>query len=133
VDAPVPTALVTKRACLAQVQICALGCCCGRTDRRKPAVPVDALKAAWKARALMKTVQLTFAGCLGPCDLVNVVAVMTADGATTWLGGLVDPERFLELADWADAVRDAGTPLPLPATLLAHRFDRWLAPVAAPT
>lgn len=126
-----PAPLETRRRCHAQVQVCALGCCCGRTDRGKPPVPVDAIKAAWKARGLMKPVQLTFTGCLGPCDLVNVVALLTSDGRTTWLGGLTDPAHFDAIVAWAEAVTLAGRPVPLPALLAPFRFERWHAtPIA---
>jgi hypothetical protein len=48
------------------------GCCCGRTDRGRPELPVERLKAAWKADKLNQAVQLTISGCLGPCDVPNV-------------------------------------------------------------
>jgi hypothetical protein len=116
--------LFTKRACDAQVLVCALGCCCGRTDRNKPPVPVDYLKREWKARRLNPRVQLTMTGCLGPCDLVNVVGILSAEGMT-WLGGLTEPWHFEALIDWATAVHTAGNPLPLPASLAPHRLSRF--------
>ena len=64
-----------------------MGCCCGQTDRGFPPVPVERLKAVWKAEKLNKTVQLTISGCLGPCDLANVILVMTA-GSMYWFGGI---------------------------------------------
>ena len=69
---------------LMQVLVC-IGCCCGRVDRGKPEVPVDWLKAQWKAARLNPYIQLTISGCLGPCDLPNVVAVLTAAGQQ-WIG-----------------------------------------------
>ena len=69
----------TKRKSLMQVLVC-VGCCCGRVDRGKPEVPVDWLKADWKAARLNPYIQLTISGCLGPCDLPNVVAVLTETG-----------------------------------------------------
>ncbi|MCU0649204.1 MAG: hypothetical protein MUF00_14490, partial [Gemmatimonadaceae bacterium] len=121
--------LVTKRACHAQFLVCALGCCCGRTDKHKPEVPVDWLKAEWKARRLNPRVQLTMTGCLGPCDLVNVVGVVTNAGIT-WLGGLVDESHFSALLDWATAMHGAQAALPLPAALAPHRFERFPATAA---
>ena len=47
----------TKRKSLMQVLVC-IGCCCGRVDRGKPEVPVDWLKAEWKAaRSAGRTAQ----------------------------------------------------------------------------
>lgn len=63
-------------------------------------------------------------GCLGPCDLVNVVGILSAEGMT-WLGGLTEPWRFEALLDWATAVHTAGYPLPLPASLAPHRLARF--------
>lgn len=123
--------LATKRACHAQFLVCALGCCCGRTDKNKPAVPVDWLKAEWRRRRLNPRVQLTMTGCLGPCDLVNVVGVLTAE-APLWLGGLVDDAHFVALVDWAAAMHDAGAALPLPDGLVPFRFDRFPTPSPAP-
>jgi hypothetical protein len=61
-------ALQTKRQVIGHVVMCS-GCCCGKTERGKPEVPVEWLKAQWKARGLLKNIQLSISGCLGPCDL----------------------------------------------------------------
>lgn len=122
--------LTTKRLCDAQLLVCALGCCCGRTDKGKPAVPVEWLKAEWKRRRLNPRVQLTITGCLGPCDLANIVGVVTAEGPL-WLGGLHTSEHFEALLDWASAVHAAGRPEPLPPLFDAHRVPRFPAPLEA--
>jgi hypothetical protein len=70
-------ALNTKRRVIAQVTICS-GCCYGNTERGLPAVPVDWLKSEWRKQGLLKRVQLTISGCVGPCDVPNVV-VITSD------------------------------------------------------
>jgi len=120
--------LSTKRLCYAQLLVCALGCCCGRTDKGKPAVPVDWLKNEWKRRRLNPRVQLTLTGCLGPCDLVNVVGVVSADGPV-WLGGLHTAEHFEALLEWASAVHAAGRAIPLPPPFDAHRVPRFPVPL----
>jgi cobaltochelatase CobN len=122
--APEGVSAATKRQTLAQVIVC-LGCCCGRTDRGRPEVPVDWLKAEWKRRRLLKQVQLTISGCLGPCDVPNVAAVASAEG-TTWLHHLTTRAHFEALLGWATATADAGRVLPLPAALAPHAFDRFL-------
>jgi len=117
--------LSTKRVTLAHISIC-VGCCCGRVDRGKPDVPVDWLKAHWKAHKLLKHVHLTISGCLGPCDIVNVVSV-ASDRGTTWLGGLDQFDDFVALADWALRVARLEQLLPLPPALDAHVFQRFHA------
>lgn len=120
----------TRVRSLGQLVFC-VGCCCGRTDRGKPEVPVDRLKAVWKAEGLNRTVQLTISGCLGPCDRTNVTAVISPAGVV-WLGGLGDPADYDRLVEWARACHAAGRLLPLPGWCDAHRFDRFPAPEPAP-
>lgn len=115
----------TRRRTLAQVLVCS-GCCCGRTDKGKPPVPVDWLKAEWKRLGLLRSVHLTISGCLGPCDLCNVVCVAAAR-EWTWLGGLSTREQYAALVAWASASAAAGVLLPLPEALQPHRFERFLA------
>jgi len=118
-----PAALLTKRTALAQVACC-VGCCCGRTDRGFPPVPVERLKEVWKREKLNRTVQLTISGCLGPCDMANVILVMTAAGAE-WFGGIAEESVFEDVITWARACHAAGAVLPLPAPLERHRFRRF--------
>jgi len=115
----------TARAALAQVACC-VGCCCGRVDRGFPPVPVERIKEVWKREKLNRTVQLTISGCLGPCDMANVILVMTAAG-TEWFGGIEDEGVFTEVIDWARACHAACAVLPLPAALERHRFCRFAA------
>jgi cobaltochelatase CobN len=119
--------VITKRQTLAQVLIC-LGCCCGRTDRGKPAVPVDWLKAQWKQHKLLKSVQLTISGCLGPCDVANVVSIVTP-WQTIWLGKLTEHAQYQALFHWAQACATVNDVLPLPDELRPYQFDRFSLPV----
>jgi len=68
--------LTTKRKVIAQVFVCQ-GCCCGQVEHGRPAVPAEWLKQEWRKCGLLKRVQLTISGCLGPCDVPNVVAIVT--------------------------------------------------------
>lgn len=115
--------LITKRQTLGQLLVC-LGCCCGRTDKGIAPVPIDWLKAKWKERKLLRSIQLTISGCLGPCDLANVVCVVTPD-QTIWLGGLTTHQQFEGLLDWATESAAVGQLKPLPDSFAAHRFDRF--------
>lgn len=38
------------------------------TDSGRPELPLDWLKAEWKAHGPLKTVHLSVSGCLGPCE-----------------------------------------------------------------
>jgi hypothetical protein len=114
---------VTNRRALAHVIVCC-GCCCGRTDRGRPEVPVDWLKGEWKARKLLKHVQLTISGCLGPCDVPNVAAVASGQGVV-WLHHLTARAHFDALLAWATGTAAAGHTLPLPPILNERAFERF--------
>jgi (2Fe-2S) ferredoxin len=113
--------LTTKRLVIGQVAVC-VGCCCGQTERGKPEVPVEWLKTEWRRRGLLKNIQLTISGCLGPCDVPNVVTISTAEG-TIWLGNIDQFEQYRDIVDWASQSKAAGRPLPLPKYLHNHRLD----------
>ena len=113
----------TKRKSLMQVLVC-IGCCCGRPDRGKPEVPVDWLKAESKAARLNPYIQLTISGCLGPCDLPNVVAVLTATGQQ-WMGQLIQREHYEALLEWGRACSAARSVEPPPPLLRQHFFERF--------
>jgi hypothetical protein len=113
----------TKRKSLMQVLVC-IGCCCGRVDRGKPEVPVDWLKAEWKAARLNPYIQLTISGCLGPCDLPNVVAVLTEIGQQ-WIGQLNQREHYEALLQWGRACGAARRIEPPPPVLRRHFFERF--------
>jgi hypothetical protein len=104
--------LKTKRLVVGQVTICR-GCCCGNTGRGLPDVPVEWLKSEWRKRGLLKRVQLTISGCVGPCDVPNVV-VITSPSGTEWLGNISDFDQYRSLLEWAEKCRDAGEMLDLP-------------------
>jgi hypothetical protein len=116
--------LTTKRVVVAQMSLC-VGCCCGNVARGKPQVPVDRLKQEWRARGLSKVVQLTISGCLGPCDMVNVVRLSGASD-DVWLGHLRSLDDYLDLVNWAEQSKDAGTPAPLTTRMKESRFDPFL-------
>jgi predicted metal-binding protein len=100
---------------MAQVLICH-GCCCGQVDRGHPAVPVEWLKQEWRKRGLLKRVQLTISGCLGPCDVPNAVAIVTK-GETTWLGNISRQDQYQSLLDWASRSKESGRAGELPREL----------------
>jgi cobaltochelatase CobN len=111
----------TKRFLVAQVALCQ-GCCCGAVEKGNPRVPVEWMKDEWKKRRLKTSIQLTISGCLGPCDLSNVVSISSAK-QTVWLGRLRDFANYAAVLEWALASREAGRALPLPSELIELRFD----------
>lgn len=111
-------ALEPKRLMLAQISVCD-GCCCGKTEKGHPEVPVQWLKKEWKLRGLLKRVHLSISGCLGPCDVSNVVAISSSEG-TQWLAGLNSQRHYSMLADWAEQSKIADSLLPLPKELRGH-------------
>jgi cobaltochelatase CobN len=115
--------VASARQARAQVILCQ-GCCCGRTDRGFPEVPVDRVKAAWKSGRLNRTIQLTVSGCVGPCDVANV-AMVVGPGGTSWFGGL-EAHHYDILIGWAELCHAAGALVPVPAELREHRFEWFL-------
>lgn len=115
--------LVKKRRPLAQLVFCQ-GCCCGRTDRGRPELPVERIKDVWKAEKLNRTVQLTISGCLGPCDLANV-AMLLSPGGSEWVGGLAGDAAYDAFIGWARDCHRENRLLPLPAGFDARRFERF--------
>ena len=113
--------LQTKRVILAHVSVCR-GCCCGAVGRGRPEVPVNWMKEEWKRRSLKSAIQLTISGCLGPCDLSNVVSVSSAEGSI-WLGTLREFRDYAAILEWAMASKEAGRAVPLPAELSEFEFD----------
>lgn len=117
--------VVTRRdTVLGQLIFCE-GCCCGRTDRGFPAWPRDLVKARWKELKLNNTIQLTISGCLGPCDVANVVCMMPAFGDSIWLGGLSQTSQYELLITWAESCQIQQQLLHLPATFDPYRFARF--------
>jgi hypothetical protein len=115
--------LTTKRQVLGQVMVCS-GCCCGRTDKGKPSIPIEWLKMNWKKEGLLKSIQLTIAGCLGPCDLTNVVYVISPTNQV-WLGGITEDSQYEALFEWARSSAKAGVLLDLPEVFNSHVFERF--------
>jgi cobaltochelatase CobN len=98
-----------------------------------PDVPVDWMKEQWKLHGIKKSIQLTISGCLGPCDVSNVVSI-TSGEQTVFLGRLREFSDYAALFQWALASAEAERALPLPDELSERRFDPFRKPdsIAAP-
>jgi cobaltochelatase CobN len=112
--------LTTKRLVIGHVVMCR-GCCCGDVNKGKPDVPVDWLKSEWRRRGLLKNIQLTISGCLGPCDLSNVMNISSGDHSV-WLGNIRSTSQYEAILEWASQSLDAGALLPLPSEFDEHEF-----------
>jgi hypothetical protein len=84
-------------------------------------VPVEWLKKEWKHRGLLKRVHLTISGCLGPCDVPNVVLITSAEGSQ-WLGHISQMSHYARLVDWAEQSKAADRLLPLPRDFDEYRL-----------
>jgi (2Fe-2S) ferredoxin len=115
--------LQSLRRPLAQLLFCQ-GCCCGRTDRGKPELPVEKLKAAWAEHKLNRSVQLTISGCLGPCEQTNVTLLLTPN-EQIWLGQLAGEDVYEAFIQWAKDCEAAEACVPLPDVLESQRLSRW--------
>ena len=115
--------LETKRRVIGQMIICQ-GCCCGATQKDRPAVPADWLKDEWRKRGLLKRFQLTISGCVGPCDVPNVVVVNSELGSQ-WLGHITQFDQYRSLLEWAVRSVDAGHLLELPREFKNHVMEPW--------
>lgn len=113
--------LTSKRKVIAQVFVCQ-GCCCGQVERGRPEVPAEWLKQEWRKRGLLKRVQLTISGCLGPCDVPNVVTVVTQE-KTVWLGNINRQDQYQSLLDWASRSKDSGHAAEIPRELIPHLLE----------
>jgi nitrile hydratase accessory protein len=104
-----------------QLFVCANNCCCGRVEDGFAPVPVDLYHAEWERRRLRNYVHLTIGGCLGPCALANV-ALLIFDGQALWFHSLNRDALVYALYDYMEAMLEAGSYLPPPPPLDAHRF-----------
>jgi len=73
----------------------------------------------------LKRVQLTISGCVGPCDVPNVV-VITSSSGTEWLGNIDKVEQYRSLLEWAVRCRDAGEMLVLPSEFHRCRISPFV-------
>lgn len=115
--------LETKRRVIGQMIVCQ-GCCCGATHKQRPEVPAAWLKDEWRRRGLLKRFQLTVSGCVGPCDVPNVV-VVNSDAGSQWLGNITDFNQYQSLVEWAVRSVEAGHLLELPPQFKNHVMEPW--------
>ena len=101
------------------------GCCCGRTDKGFPALPIDDFRQQWKARGIRRRFHLTISGCLGPCPLANVVLLLFR-GRSLWLHSINDKEDVSSIYGYVEAMLRADEYLEPPPELRGRSFERYL-------
>src|SRR3954470_10152805 len=105
------------------------GCCCGRTDKGFPALPVDEFRQQWKARGIRRRFHLTISGCLGPCPLANVVLILFR-GRSLWLHSINNAEDVASIYTWVEDMLRAEEYIEPPSELQWRSFERYLSEVS---
>lgn len=113
----------TKRRVIGQMIVCQ-GCCCGATQKGRPEVPANWLREEWRRRGLLKRMQLTISGCVGPCDVPNVVVINSA-GGSQWLANITEFSQYRSLVEWAATSVDAERLLDLPREFHGKLIGPW--------
>lgn len=112
-----------------QLLVCQ-GCCCGKTERGMPALPLDDFKQQWKERGVKLRVHLTVTGCLGPCPLANVVLILFG-GQSIWLHSINTPEHVTAIYDYLQSMLNAEQYSPPEGMLADCHFNRFIFDAAA--
>ena len=102
------------------------GCCCGRTEKGFPPLPLEDFKRQWKERGIRRRFHLTVSGCLGPCPLANVVLIQF-HGRSVWLHSINSPDDVNLIYDYVERMLLLDTYLDPPPPLAGRRFQRYLA------
>jgi nitrile hydratase accessory protein len=100
------------------------GCCCGRTDKGFPALPLAEFKTQWKKRGIRRRFHLTVSGCLGPCALANVVLIQF-HGQTVWLHSINSDDDVTSIYTYVEEMLMANEYLDPPASLAGRWFQRY--------
>ncbi|MEO8128693.1 MAG: nitrile hydratase accessory protein [Bryobacteraceae bacterium] len=102
------------------------GCCCGRTEKGFPSLPLEAFKHQWKRRGMRRRFHLTVSGCLGPCPLANVV-LLQLRGRSLWFHSINHPADVDLIYNYVEETLQMETDdLELPAGLAGRNFNRYL-------
>lgn len=106
----------------AMLSVCAVGCCCGHTNRGFAPVWTELYQQEWERRKIRNDVHLQMGGCLGPCQLANV-AMLLFDGHPIWFHSLNEQHLIVSMFDYIDLMIAANRYLPPPASLADVVFN----------
>ena len=101
------------------------GCCCGRTEKGFPPLPLDEFKRQWKERGIRRRFHLTISGCLGPCALANVVLILCR-GHAAWFHSINSPADVSLVYDYVERMLLAESYLDPPPELAGRHFERYI-------
>jgi len=101
------------------------GCCCGRTDKGFPPLPLDEFKRQWKLRGIRRRFHLTISGCLGPCPLANVVLIFFR-GRSVWLHSINDEKDVSLIYGYVERMLLEERYLDPPTDLADRQFNRYI-------
>ena len=101
------------------------GCCCGRTDKGFPPLPLDEFKQQWKARGIRRRFHLTVSGCLGPCPLANVVLILFR-GRSLWLHSINHLEDVQLIYEYVEEMLRKDEYVNPPSALASRSFERYV-------
>jgi len=104
------------------------GCCCGRTEKGFPELPLDEFKRQWKSRGIRRRLHLTISGCLGPCPLANVV-LLQFRGHSMWFHSINHEADVNLIYDYVERMLLEEAVQDPPERLASRLFDRYLVPV----
>lgn len=94
-------------------------CCCG-TERKHPGIDHAGIRDRLASGAAAVGGRSRSVRCLGVCERSNVVVVKTPHAGTFWVGEVLDEPLVAALQAWILQ----GAPLPVPARVAEHVFDR---------
>ena len=100
------------------------GCCCGRTEKGFPPLPLDEFKRQWKARGIRRRFHLTISGCLGPCPMANVVMIEFR-GKSIWLHSVTSEQDVTDIYNYVEDMLKTKSYLEPPAALAGRHFQRY--------
>jgi cobaltochelatase CobN len=101
------------------------GCCCGRTEKGFPPLPLDEFKTQWKARGIRRRFHLTISGCLGPCPLANVVLIVFRN-RSLWLHSINSADDVSRIYCYIEEMLRAERYLDPPPELERRSFERYI-------
>jgi cobaltochelatase CobN len=101
------------------------GCCCGRTEKGFPPLPLEEFKVQWKKRGFRRRFHLTISGCLGPCPLANVV-LLQFRGRSMWFHSINHASDVDSIYNYVERMLQGETDAGLPDELAGRLFQRYL-------
>ncbi|HUQ92602.1 MAG TPA: (2Fe-2S) ferredoxin domain-containing protein [Bryobacteraceae bacterium] len=101
------------------------GCCCGRTDKGFPALPLEDFKRQWKERGIRRRIHLTVTGCLGPCPLANVILIQFR-GQSAWFHSINHAADVTLIYNYFEQMLRAESYLEPPPELSPRHFQRYI-------